>query len=125
METELLQEEELWTGDADDDHSGWFCVATEAFPWAMAVLSGSGIAPCVSFCDAVLPSVAKTDPMGATHLGVLAAVASQFGRTMSPVAAVVMFSSTLVKVSPVEIVKRTGPPLLVGGVVLFFLILFR
>jgi DcuC family C4-dicarboxylate transporter len=103
----------------------WGKLATEAFPWAMAVLSGSGIAPCVSFCDAVLPSVAKTDPIGATHLGVLAAVASQFGRTMSPVAAVVMFSSTLVKVSPVEIVKRTGPPLLVGGVILFFLMLFR
>lgn len=32
MQTELLQEEELWTGDADSDHSGWFCVSTEAFP---------------------------------------------------------------------------------------------
>lgn len=103
----------------------WAKLATETFPWAMAVLSGSGIAPCVSFCDAVLPSIAKTDPAGATSLGVLAAVASQFGRTMSPVAAVVMFSSTLVKVSPIEIVKRTGPPLLVGGVVLFIYMMFR
>jgi DcuC family C4-dicarboxylate transporter len=100
-------------------------LATEAFPWALAVLSGSGIAPCVSFCDAILPSVAKTDPRGALELGVLAAVASQFGRTMSPVAAVVMFSSTLVKVSPIEIVKRTGPPLLAGGVVLLVLLMFR
>jgi hypothetical protein len=34
VETELLHgvEEELWTGDADHDHSGWFCVTTEAFP---------------------------------------------------------------------------------------------
>jgi DcuC family C4-dicarboxylate transporter len=103
----------------------WSKLATESFPWAMAVLSGSGIAPCVSFCDAVLPSIAKTDPAGATSLGVLAAVASQFGRTMSPVAAVVMFSSTLVKVSPIEIVKRTGPPLLVGGVALFIYMMFR
>lgn len=103
----------------------WSKLATETFPWAMAVLSGSGIAPCVSFCDAVLPSIAKGDPAGATSLGVLAAVASQFGRTMSPVAAVVMFSSTLVKVSPIEIVKRTGPPLLVGGVVLFIYMMFR
>ncbi|MBI3855034.1 MAG: C4-dicarboxylate transporter DcuC [Planctomycetes bacterium] len=103
----------------------WGKLATEAFPWATAVLSGSGIAPCISFCDAVLPTVAKTDPAGAVHLGVLAAVASQFGRTMSPVAAVVMFSSTLVKVSPVEIVKRTGPPLLAGGVVLLILMMFR
>jgi DcuC family C4-dicarboxylate transporter len=100
-------------------------LATESFPWALAVLSGSGIAPCVSFCEAVLPTVAKVDPQGALHLGVLAAVASNFGRTMSPVAAVVMFSATLVKVSPVEIVKRTAPPLLAGGVVLLLIILFR
>jgi len=103
----------------------WGKLATETFPWAMAILSGSGIAPCVSFCDAVLPTIAKTDQVGAMNLGVLAAVASNFGRTMSPVAAVVMFSSTLVKVSPIEIVKRTGPPLLVGGVVLFIYMMFR
>jgi len=99
-------------------------LATEVFPWLLAVVSGSGIAPCVSFCKAVLPTVAKTDPTGALHLGVLAAVASNFGRTMSPVAAVVMLSSSLVKVSPVEIVKKTAPPLLVGGVVLFIYMLF-
>src|SRR6185503_11146061 len=103
----------------------WGKLATEAAPWSMAVLSGSGIAPCISFCDAVLPTIAKTDPTGAMNLGVLAAVASQFGRTMSPVAAVVMFSSTLVKVSPLDIVKRTGPPLLVGGVVLLVMMMFR
>ncbi|HZE96111.1 MAG TPA: C4-dicarboxylate transporter DcuC [Planctomycetota bacterium] len=99
-------------------------LATEAFPWALAVISGSGIAPCVSFCKAVLPSIAKDDPGAALNLGVLAAVASNFGRTMSPVAAVVMFSATLVKVSPMDIVKRTGPPLLAGGVILFFLMVF-
>ena len=103
----------------------WGKLATETFPWALAVLSGSGIAPCVSFCKAVLPHVADKDPQGALQLGVLAAVASQFGRTMSPVAAVVMFSSTLVKVSPVEIVKRTAPPLLVAGAFLFVYMMFR
>jgi DcuC family C4-dicarboxylate transporter len=100
-------------------------LATETFPWALAVVSGSGIAPCVSFCKAVLPTVAKLDQTAALNLGVLAAVASNFGRTMSPVAAVVMFSATLVKVSPIDIVKKTAPPLLAGGVVLFFLMLFR
>jgi DcuC family C4-dicarboxylate transporter len=98
---------------------------TEAFPWILAVVSGSGIAPCVSFCKAVLPEVAKLDQAAALNLGVLAAVASNFGRTMSPVAAVVMFAATLVKVSPVDIVKKTAPPLLAGGVVLFVLMLFR
>jgi hypothetical protein len=28
---DLLHEEHLWTGDADD-HAGWFCVATDPFP---------------------------------------------------------------------------------------------
>ena len=31
-ETDILIEEELWTGEADTDHSGWFCVATDPFP---------------------------------------------------------------------------------------------
>jgi hypothetical protein len=29
---ELAEEEELWSDDADADHSGWFCVATDPFP---------------------------------------------------------------------------------------------
>jgi hypothetical protein len=31
LSTELLQEEELWAGDAEH-HEGWFCVATDPFP---------------------------------------------------------------------------------------------
>jgi hypothetical protein len=30
--SELLQEEELWTGDVGAGHEGWFCVATDPFP---------------------------------------------------------------------------------------------
>ena len=29
---ELVTDEELWTDDTDDDHSGWFCVRTDPFP---------------------------------------------------------------------------------------------
>jgi len=29
---ELQDDEELWTDDGGDDHSGWFCVATDPFP---------------------------------------------------------------------------------------------
>ena len=32
MSTELVQEEELWAGNADEAHEGWFCVATDPFP---------------------------------------------------------------------------------------------
>ena len=29
---ELATEEELWTDEGGDDHSGWFCVRTDPFP---------------------------------------------------------------------------------------------
>ena len=32
VEEELLEEEELWIDEAEDDHSGWFCVRTDPFP---------------------------------------------------------------------------------------------
>jgi len=28
----LAEEEQLWTGDDTDDHTGWFCVRTDPFP---------------------------------------------------------------------------------------------
>ena len=32
VEDELLEEEELWIDEVEDDHSGWFCVRTDPFP---------------------------------------------------------------------------------------------
>jgi len=32
VEVDIVIEEELWTGDADADHSDWFCVSTDPFP---------------------------------------------------------------------------------------------
>lgn len=32
QEQELVEEEELWIDDSDDDHAGWFCVRTDPFP---------------------------------------------------------------------------------------------
>jgi hypothetical protein len=29
---ELVADEELWTDEGGDDHSGWFCVRTDPFP---------------------------------------------------------------------------------------------
>ena len=29
---ELLEDAELWREDADEDHTGWFCVSTAPFP---------------------------------------------------------------------------------------------
>ena len=32
LDVELEAEEDLWTDDSQDDHAGWFCVATDPFP---------------------------------------------------------------------------------------------
>ena len=89
--------------------------------WLLAVLSGSGTAPSVSFSKAVLPALAKINQQGAVDLGVIGAIGATFGRTMSPVAAIVIFTTTLVKTTPFELVKRTAPALLAGFIVLLII----
>jgi hypothetical protein len=32
QQREHVEDEELWTGDDDSDHSGWYCVSTDPFP---------------------------------------------------------------------------------------------
>jgi hypothetical protein len=40
VEEELLfEEEELWTDDGAEDHTGWFCVRTDPFPCPAAACS--------------------------------------------------------------------------------------
>jgi len=82
--------------------------------WLLAVLSGSGTAPSVSFSKAVLPELAKLNPQGAVDLGIIGAIGATFGRTMSPVAAIVIFTTTLVDAKPLSIIKRTAPALVLG-----------
>ena len=31
-EPEVLEDEELWSGEDEGDHAGWFCVRTDPFP---------------------------------------------------------------------------------------------
>jgi hypothetical protein len=31
-DVEGIEDEDLWTGEDDGDHSGWFCVRTDPFP---------------------------------------------------------------------------------------------
>jgi DcuC family C4-dicarboxylate transporter len=89
------------------------------FPWALSVLSGSGSGPVLAFAETFLkqlPPDAST-----TKLAALACFGGAFGRTMSPVAAVVVYTSGLVKVSPVVLVKELLPSLLAGAAVALLL----
>lgn len=94
-------------------------------PLGLAVLSGSGTAPSVTFSRAVLPSMAEAAGVQhAIELGALGAIGASLGRTMSPLAAVVVFSAQLVGVQPRVLVRLTAVPLLVGScaaVVMYYL----
>ena len=106
--------------------SGFFAtLASGAFPALLAVLSGSGLGPSVAFSKAVLPTLSQTDLPAALNLGVFGAIGASFGRTMSPVAAVVVFTAALVKVEAVQIVRRVWPALAVGFVAAFLVMLTR
>jgi C4-dicarboxylate transporter, DcuC family len=86
----------------------------------MALLTGSGIAPSLTFIESFLPNAGAwhVDPVG---LGIVAAQSAAIGRTLSPAAAVVMVCSTLAGVPPLLLLRRAAPPLLIGWLVILLL----
>jgi len=82
-------------------------------PFLMAVITGSGDAAAFAFNEAVTPHAAQFG-MTIPDLGMLAALSGSLGRTMSPVAGVVIVVSGIAMVSPIEVVKRTAPAMIVA-----------
>lgn len=80
-------------------------ILSPAVTWSIAVLGGSGTAASVAFSQSMLPMLTKIDVSRAVDLGVAGAIGANVGRTMSPVAAVVLFTSALTDVSIPELVK--------------------
>jgi len=99
---------------------GWptaaLAVSTIA-PWALAVVSGTGIAPAVSIMEFFVP-VAASMHLDPVRLGTVAALGSHFGRTMSPAAAVVAMSSKLAHVPSSSLIRQVVLPLVIGGATL-------
>ena len=77
-------------------------------PFALAVLTGSGDAAAFAFNEAVTPHAAKFG-MQIDNLGYLAMMAAGIGRQASPLAGGIILLSGIAAVSPVEVVKRTAP----------------
>lgn len=100
-------------------------LAAGFFPGLLGVISGSGIGPSVAFSKAVLPALRDTNLAAALDLGTLGAIAATFGRSMSPAAAVVVFSAAQAGVSVTALVKRTAPVLLAGYVVTLLIVIAR
>ncbi len=105
---------------------GWTAkLAAGAITGGLAIIAGTGIGPSVAFSKAVLPSLSHTNLAGALDLGALAAIAATFGRTMSPVAAVVIFCATFAPARTIALIKHTAPPLLAGFVVMLAIVIAR
>lgn len=87
-------------------------VASPLLTWGLALLGGSGTAPSVAFSQAMLPSISKFNVQGAVDIGVAGAIGASVGRTMSPVAAVVLFTSALANVPIPQLVKTVAPSMI-------------
>jgi DcuC family C4-dicarboxylate transporter len=103
-------------------------LASLALPWGLATLSGSGAGAATSMMKALVPEAAAMhlDP---AQMGILTAMGSHFGRTMSPAAAVAILCATLVSPpgaplreigdTTLQLTKRVALPLLAGGLVMY------
>lgn len=89
-------------------------------PFLMGLVTGSGDAAAIAFNTAVTPHALE---LGYTHvnLGMAAAITGAIGRTASPIAGVTIVCAGLAMVSPIEIVKRTAPGMVLA---ILFLALF-
>jgi C4-dicarboxylate transporter, DcuC family len=80
--------------------------------WGVAFIGGSGTAASVSFSKSMLPPLAGSNPALALKLGVSGSIGANIGRTMSPVAAIVLFVSALADVQIQDLMKRVLLPML-------------
>ncbi len=114
-------------GDALLRHVGgsrWALAASAvAMPWGLSALSGSGSGPVLTFAQIGLAPLG--DRPGAASLGALTCLGAAFGRTMSPVSAVVVCGAGLAGVSPVDVIRRLLPALLIGAAAAIALTLHR
>ena len=87
-------------------------------PYVLGVMTGSGDAATFAFNEAVTPHAAQFG-MTIPDLGYLASIAGAFGRASSPLAGGMIVAAGIAGVSPIEVVKRTAPVMLLALVVLY------
>lgn len=87
------------------------------FPFLLSLISGSGSGPVLTFAQTLLTK------MGTEHnperLAAFASLSGGFGRTLSPVSAVVIYSCGLVNCEPREVLRWVWLPLLAGALLSF------
>ncbi len=87
-------------------------------PFLLGLITGSGDAAAFAFNEAVTPHAAEFG-MSIPSLGALAALAGSFGRQASPLCGGLILAAGIAGVSPMEIVRRTAPPMFILLIVLY------
>jgi len=107
-------------GDLIDQVPGLIHTLAAFVPLAFAAISGSGMASTQSLYGFFHDPAVRLglDPVA---IGSLVSIGSAAGRTMSPVAAVVLMCAALTGTNPFTLVKRVAIPLLTGIVVILLL----
>lgn len=90
----------------------------------ITLISGSGNAVFYSFIE-LIPSIANQAHVDPVMIALPMQLTSNLIRAISPVSAVVIIVASVVKVSPIEVVKRTSVPLLVGFIATLIFTLIR
>lgn len=90
---------------------------------AAAIATGSGNAPFYAFVE-LAPALAAQMGINPAFLIIPMLQASNLGRTMSPVSGVVVATSGMAHVSPMEVVKRTSVPVLCGLITVIIATMF-
>jgi DcuC family C4-dicarboxylate transporter len=82
-------------------------------PMLFALLSGSGMAATQSLFEFYVPAIEVTgaDPF---RVGAFVSIGAAAGRTMSPVAAVVLMSTRMANAEPLQVTRRLVGPLVTG-----------
>ncbi|GGY26676.1 anaerobic C4-dicarboxylate transporter DcuC [Paludibacterium paludis] len=105
-------------GLAQSAHAGAFVLmlVLVGITTLAALTTGSGNAPFYAFVE-LIPKLAAHSGIHPAFLAIPMLQASNLGRTVSPVAGVVVACAGMADLSPFEIVKRTSLPIAVGLVV--------
>ncbi|MFW5433483.1 C4-dicarboxylate transporter DcuC [Paenibacillus apiarius] len=76
-------------------------------------ISGSGLAVFYSFIN-IIPEITEKIGVSSIMVALPMQLTSNLVRSISPVAAVIIVVASIIKVNPIQIVKRTSVPILVG-----------
>lgn len=105
-------------GFASSSHAGAFgmLLVLVVITFLATVTTGSGNASFYAFVE-LIPNVAASMGINPAYLIVPMLQSSNLARTMSPVAGVIVATAGIAKINPLDVVKRTSVPMIVGAVV--------